>query len=91
MGNVMTHQRLMHFRNFIVTAYSDYEPTVNKYRGRFVAVREGYLDFSQHVAPLCDTAEEAEKMALSLCKAAIDQKFYPEIFARHLLRLLLPV
>jgi hypothetical protein len=87
----MTHQRLIHFRNFIVTSYSDYEPTVNMYRGRFVAVREGFPDFSQHVAPLCDTAAEAEKLALSLSKAAIDQKFYPEIFARHLLRLLLPV
>jgi hypothetical protein len=87
----MTHQRLIHFRNFIVTAHSDYEPVTDKYRGYFIAVREGYPEFSQYIAPLCDTAAEAETLALSLCKAAIDQKFYPEIFAKHLMRLLLPV
>jgi hypothetical protein len=81
----------MYFRNFIVTAYSDYEPIADKYRGYFIAVREGYPDFSQYVAPLCDTPAEAEKLALSLSKAAIDQKFYPAIFAKHLMRLLLPV
>jgi len=91
MGNVMTHQRLIHFRNFIVTAHSDYEPVTDKYRGYFVAVQEGCPDFSQCITPLCDTPAEAEKLALSLCKAAIDQKFYPEIFAKHLLRLLSPV
>jgi hypothetical protein len=87
----MTHRRLMYFRNFIVTGHSDYEPVTDKYRGYFVAVREGYPDFSQYIAPLSDTSTEAEELALRLCKAAIDQKFYPEIFAKHLLRLLLPV
>lgn len=86
----MMHQRLICFRHFIVTAHADYEPLVNKYRGRFVAVREGYPDFSQTVAPLCDTAIDAEKMALSMCKSAIDERFYPDLFARRL-RMLLSV
>lgn len=86
---MMHHQRLIRFRNFIVIAHSDYESSANKYSGYFVAMREGFPDFSQKIAPLCDTAEDAEKLALCLCKAAIDQKFYPEIFARRLLQLLL--
>ncbi|RXZ38181.1 hypothetical protein D9O50_01125 [Oxalobacteraceae bacterium CAVE-383] len=85
----MTHPRLMCFRNFIVTAYADYEPVRQQYRGRFVAVREGYPEFSQTVAPLCDTAAEAEKLALSMSKAAIDERFYPDLFSRRLKLLVL--